>query len=55
MQLRTYLLLILYATAAAAIGAAWLIAKFDPTAGHGELMENIRQRNAEIQRQIDGN
>ena len=55
MQLRTYLLLILYATAAAAIGAAWLIAKFDPTGGHGELMENIRQRNAEIQRQIDGN
>ena len=55
MQLRTYLLLILYATAAAAIGAAWLIAKFAPTAGHGELMESIRQRNAEIQRQIDGN
>ena len=55
MSLRTYLLLLLYASAAAAIGAAWLIAKFDPTAGHGELMDKVRQRNAEIQRHIDAN
>ena len=39
MQLRTYLLLCLYATAAAAFCAAWLIASNDPTAGHGELIE----------------
>jgi hypothetical protein len=53
MQLRTYLLLILYATAAAAIGAAWLIAKFDPTAGHGgKLIEQIKERNAAIERQL---
>lgn len=55
MQLRTYLLLILYASAIAAVAAAWLIASFDPTARHGELMDKVRQRNAEIQRQIDAN
>ena len=52
MQLRTYLLLCLYATAAAAFCAAWLIAKYDPTAGHGELIERIKERNAAIERQL---
>ena len=53
MSLRTYLLLLLYASAAAAIGAAWLIAKYDPTARHGQVMEQIQRRNSELQRQID--
>lgn len=52
MQLRTYLLLCLYATAAAAFCAAWLIANNDPTAGHGELIERIKERNAAIERQL---
>ena len=52
MQLRTYLLLCLYATAAAAFCAAWLIASNDPTAGHGELIEQIKERNAAIERQL---
>jgi hypothetical protein len=53
MSLRTYLLLLLYASAAAAIGAAWLIASNDPTARHGEVMEQIQRRNVELQRRID--
>lgn len=52
MQLRTYLLLVLYASAIAAVAAAWLIASFDPTARHDELMDKIRQRNAAIERQL---
>ncbi len=53
MSLRTYLLLMLYASAAAAVGLAWLIASNDPTARHGEVMEQIQRRNTELQRQID--
>ena len=53
MSLRTYLLLLLYASAAAAFCAAMLIAKYDPTARHGEVMEQIERRNTELQRQID--
>ena len=53
MQLRTYLLLCLYATAAAVFCAAWLIASNDPTAGHGgKLIEQIKERNAAIERQL---
>ena len=50
MSLRTYLLLVLYASAAAAIVAAWVIASFDPTARHGEVMERVRERNAAIEK-----
>jgi len=48
-----YLRVLLYGSALAAIGAAWLISNNDPTAGHGQLMEQIRHRNVELQRQID--
>ena len=53
MSLRTYLLLVLYASAIAAVAAAWVIASFDPTARHGEVIEQIERRNTELQRQID--
>ena len=33
--------------------AGTLIAKHDPTARHGEVMEQIQRRNSELQRQID--
>jgi len=48
-----YLRVLLYGSALAAIGAAWLISSNDPTAGHGQLMQQIRDRNVELQRQID--
>ena len=53
MSLRTYLLFVLYASAIAAVAAAWFIASVDPTAGHDNLMKQIRQRNAEIERRLN--
>jgi len=53
MSLNNYLRVLLYGSALAAIGAAWFISSTDPTAGHGQLMQQIRDRNVELQRQID--
>ena len=53
MSLRAYLLLLLYASAAAAFGAAWLIASNDPTNRPGEVIQRIERHNTELQRQID--
>lgn len=53
MSLNNYLRVLLYGSTLAAIGATWLIVSNDPTAGHGQLMEQIRHRNVELQRQID--
>jgi len=52
-SLNNYLRVLLYGSALAAIGAAWFISSNDPTAGHGQLMQQIRDRNVELQRQID--
>jgi len=53
MSFNNYLRVLLYGSALAAIGAAWFISSNDPTAGHGQLMQQIRDRNVELQRQID--
>ena len=53
MTLSTYLRILLYGSALFVLGSSWLIISNDPTAGHGELIERIRHRNSELQRQID--